>query len=99
MTLWRRRDAGSLALVKRGWVMERVSRSVVLGLTVILPAVSASAATAPQRTEARRLVASVARLPLRFEPNLGQTDPRVRFLARGPGYNLFLTPDETVLVL
>jgi uncharacterized repeat protein (TIGR01451 family) len=36
-------------------------------------------------------------LPLRFEANLGQTDPRVRFLSRGPGYTLFVTGDETVL--
>lgn len=28
---------------------------------------------------------------LAFEPNQGQTDPRVRFLARGPDYTLFLT--------
>jgi beta-propeller repeat-containing protein/HYDIN/CFA65/VesB family protein/centrosomal CEP192-like protein len=40
-----------------------------------------------------------ARLPLSFEPNEGQTDRRVRFLARGPGYTLFLTADEAVLSL
>ena len=39
------------------------------------------------------------RLPMRFEPNQGQSDARVRFLARGPGYQLFLTPEEAVLVL
>ena len=38
-------------------------------------------------------------LPLRFELNRGQTDPRVRHLARGHGYTLFLTPQETVLLL
>jgi hypothetical protein len=38
-------------------------------------------------------------LPLRFEPNQGQTDPQVRFLARGAGYGLFLTPNQTVLTL
>jgi uncharacterized repeat protein (TIGR01451 family) len=38
-------------------------------------------------------------LPLFFEPNQGQTDPRVKFLARGRGYGLFLTPDQAVLVL
>ena len=39
-----------------------------------------------------------AKLPLSFEANLGQTDSRVRFLSRGPGYTLFLTPNEAVLV-
>ncbi len=38
-------------------------------------------------------------LPLTFEPNQGQADEGVRFLARGRGYGLFLTPTETVLVL
>ncbi len=39
------------------------------------------------------------RLPLAFEANQGQTDPRVRFLARGRGYSLFLAQDESILVL
>ena len=39
------------------------------------------------------------RLPLSFEENRGQTDPRVKFLARGSGYALFLTPTEAVLKL
>lgn len=37
------------------------------------------------------------RQPIRFEPNLGQTDPQVRYLARTPGCTLFLTQDEAVL--
>ena len=40
-----------------------------------------------------------AHWPLPFEENLGQTDSRVRFLARGPGYVAFLTDDATVLRL
>jgi hypothetical protein len=38
-------------------------------------------------------------LPLSFEANRGQADPRVKYLARGRGYTLFLTPNETVLAL
>jgi len=38
-------------------------------------------------------------MPVAFEPNQGQADPAVRFLARGRGYGLFLTPTEAVLVL
>ncbi len=34
-----------------------------------------------------------------FEPNVGQADPRVRYLARGAGYTLFLTDDGATLVL
>jgi len=39
------------------------------------------------------------KLPLRFEINKGQMDSRVQFVARGSGYNLFLTPAESVMVL
>jgi Calx-beta domain/Beta-propeller repeat len=38
-------------------------------------------------------------LAMSFEPNLGQSDPAVKFLARGRGYGLFLTATESVLVL
>jgi len=37
------------------------------------------------------------KLPLRFERNDGQTDVRVKFISRGEGYTLFLTPSEAVL--
>jgi hypothetical protein len=36
-------------------------------------------------------------IPLNFEPNQGQSDPQVKFLARGSGYGLYLTPAEAVL--
>ncbi len=41
----------------------------------------------------------LASVPLSFEANAGQTDPRVRYLARGQGYTVFLTDDEAVLSL
>jgi hypothetical protein len=37
--------------------------------------------------------------PLAFERNDGQTDSEVKFLAHGPGYELFLTDAEAVMVL
>jgi hypothetical protein len=39
------------------------------------------------------------KLPLSFEENSGQTDSRVRFLAHGAGYTLFLTDQEATLRL
>lgn len=38
-------------------------------------------------------------VPLSFELNEGQTDKRVRFIARGRGYGLFLTSNEVVIAL
>jgi hypothetical protein len=38
-------------------------------------------------------------MPMAFEANEGQTDSRVRFIARGSGYNLFVTDLETVMAL
>ncbi|HEU0184682.1 MAG TPA: SBBP repeat-containing protein, partial [Blastocatellia bacterium] len=42
---------------------------------------------------------SYGKLPMRFEANEGQTDPRVKFIARGAGYSVFLTGDEAALRL
>ena len=50
---------------------------------------------APQQT----MHEAYARLPLAFEPNQGQADQEVKFLARGRGYTVFLTAGEAVLTL
>ena len=44
-------------------------------------------------------VATYLNLPLYFEENRGQVDKQVDFLARGFGYTLFLTPQESVISL
>ena len=44
----------------------------------------------------RKIAAGYGKLPLSFEANAGQTDKRVKFLARGRGYGLFLTGQEAV---
>jgi hypothetical protein len=44
-------------------------------------------------------VATYGSLPLAFEANQGQINPQVKFLSRGVGYSLFLTPTEAVLTL
>jgi hypothetical protein len=46
-----------------------------------------------------RVVEAYGQLPLGFEANEGQTAAEVKFLARGSGYALFLTPAEAVLTL
>jgi hypothetical protein len=58
-------------------------------------------ATLSKRTPVPKSVVAAAygKLPLSFEANQGQTDRRVKFLSRGPGYGLFLTPTGAVLSL
>src|SRR5438876_11219255 len=53
----------------------------------------------PATTAEQRISDSYGRLPLSFEINYGQADPQVKFLARGPGYDLFLTPTGMTLSL
>src|SRR5579863_10244064 len=47
----------------------------------------------------QKVLTTYSQLPLVFEPNQGQTDARVKFLARGSGYGLYLTAHEAVLAL
>jgi hypothetical protein len=46
-----------------------------------------------------KVIESYGKLPLAFEANQGQADSQVKFLSRGAGYSLFLTPTEAVLAL
>ena len=76
----------------------------VLGLLFLLETATGSAP--PERVSARTagatrqaLIKAYGNLPLSFEPNRGQSDSRVKFQARGPGYALFLASTEAVLVI
>ena len=73
---------------------------LLLGITTLLLAQAITANTTqalPARTP--QIASSYGKLPLHFEANQGQTDPQVRFLARGAGYSLLLTATEAVLRL
>jgi hypothetical protein len=72
-------------------VSRRLLGALCLSAAVLSPAGASASQPSP--------VQVLGKVPLAFEPNLGQADPQVRFISRGPGYNLFLTPDEAVLVL
>ena len=50
-------------------------------------------------TKKARAGESYGKLPMTFEVNAGQTDARVKFIARGAGYSLYLTPTESVFVM
>lgn len=61
-----------------------------------LASVPSSADATPTR---QAVTATMMGMPLQFEANQGQVDDQVKFLARGKGYTLFLTPTESVMVL
>jgi len=53
--------------------------------------VAAQASPKTERKNTPKAHRDFSRLPLSFEPNVGQTDSQVRFLAHGNRYTLFLT--------
>ncbi len=71
-----------------------------LGGILLLSAFCAMAETSTiQPVKQATLHSTLANLPLVFEPNRGQADPQVTFLARGGGYTLFLTRREAVVAV
>jgi hypothetical protein len=75
-------------------VLERLEER--LCLSSLTPSTSPAQ---PGSVTQARLTAAYGQLPLSFEANKGQTDPRVNFLSRGAGYSLFLTPSRAVMEL
>jgi hypothetical protein len=67
-------------------------------LALVVTSKGPPSSPAPVRDKPQ-LVETYGKLPLSFEANQGQTDRQVKFLARGRGYTLFLTPTEAVLAL
>jgi Beta-propeller repeat len=60
------------------------------------PTTQAPALSIQQRA---RFHAQLEALPLAFEANQGQLDPQVKYMARGDGYTVFLTPKDTVFAV
>ena len=58
-----------------------------------------AAASAQPPTDAAGTLRHFGSIPLQFEANAGQANPEVKFLSRGRGYTVFLTPTEAVLSL
>ncbi|HSE18999.1 MAG TPA: SBBP repeat-containing protein, partial [Pyrinomonadaceae bacterium] len=73
----------------------------------MLPRVTAQplarAAVTPSTTNTAAVKMTVSekygKLPLSFEPNMGQSAKAVKFISRGNGYTVFLTPTEAVFSL
>jgi hypothetical protein len=86
--------------------MMRASLGLVLAF-LSGPATAVASTPLPEEGLRARIVESYGKLPLRFERNEGQADrgasvapaDRARYLARGPGYAMFVTPTAMVLSL
>jgi len=61
--------------------------------------VGASVTKASDGDRSAKVVHQYAKLPMGFEPNVGQANAQANFLARGEGYTVFLAPGEAVLSL
>jgi hypothetical protein len=94
----------------RAFCIVPVLAIIAIALLVLAPAGQHSVAGAPSAVAFApqptvppaaqgRIQASYAALPLAFEPNQGQTDAQVKYMARGNGYILFLTADDAVFSL
>lgn len=97
-------------MMKTGWHLQRTARVLLAVLVVVCfdpiawtqsPRVSSGRAAASRvvATKSRIANGDYGKLPLSFEPNRGQSDQRVKFLANGGTYELFLTQSSAVLEL
>ena len=96
--LWARTLGAVLVLLVAGCVLlASGSRRYAQKATAQLPASPipiSSGFSLRSKLDARAIL---GKLPLIFEPNQGQADPRVKFLAHGAGYSLFLDTASAVL--
>ncbi len=97
---WPRAVGSILVLLLAGFALLGAgSRHFAQKATGQLPASpipTSSRSSLHSKADARAIL---GQLPLIFEPNRGQADPKVKFLARGAGYSLFLDPSGAVLAL
>jgi Cep192 domain 4/Beta-propeller repeat len=69
----------------------------IIGLSLVLS--TAQGASLRNARNLKLWSSRYAHLPLSFEANRGQTDARVKYLARGQNYTLFLAEHDAVLAL
>lgn len=73
--------------------------SLLLAMAVGVLALTLSSAPNPEPATRSAVRLSHAQPPIVFEPNRGQADRSIDFLARGSGYTLALRPTEALFVL
>src|SRR5262249_38301658 len=86
-----RRSFSAVLFKLRIGVKMKVVSSIQLTAACLIAVATASASPAPTNQ------VSLLGLPLSFEANRGQSDPSVKFVSRGDGYDLSLTQDGAVI--
>ncbi len=79
------------------WRINRPTLPIRAPLATSRSNASVRSASVPLMAVRREALQASTPLPLAFEPNQGQTDARVRYVSRGPGFTAFLTDDGAVL--
>ncbi len=77
---------------------DKAHPATLAALAPITAAASMSAAAVDPETRAG-IVTGYGKLPIRFEPNVGQASSSVKYLARGGGYSVGLTGSGAILSL
>ncbi len=91
-----RRDSQASSKEAKVLMTKKDFTQIFLSIVAILAVKGAMAAG--NSSTAQNAITNYAR-PLSFEPNRGQTDKQVDFLAHGTGYTLFLSNGEAVILL
>ncbi|MGA8503521.1 MAG: SBBP repeat-containing protein [Candidatus Sulfotelmatobacter sp.] len=99
--LWVRALGGLVVLLVAGSVLlglgsRRYAQKSVAQRSAFSPSPALSKLSLKSKSESRAIL---GQLPLIFEPNQGQADPQVKFLAHGAGYSLFLDSDTALLAV
>ncbi len=79
--------------------MPRTDMDLLVTLVSLLEPAALARANGVTPTQEAQVKEQFGELPLSFEQNVGQTDASVHFFTRGPGYSMFLTSTEAVMVL
>lgn len=87
------------AVLRRGRLSVLCALLVFGGVTLLRHDLSTTSPFLAPHSKTVATSSLLGRLPVAFEPNLGQAAAPVKFLAHGSGYGLFLTSHEAVLSL
>lgn len=88
-----------IAIFRRAWTVWLAGLAMLAAAGWWYGHESVGRSVAPFADNTVNTVPSFAKWPLAFEPNQGQSDPRVLFLSRNAGSTLFLTAGEAVVSL